>query len=314
MELEMGVQRWLVDISQWNPSPHDFSFAVSILPESEHSSITRFVKMEDRKRALASRLLQYALVHEILRLPFDEITIKRTVEGKPYLESDKVNLNFPNFNFNVSHHGDYVAIASEPVCLVGLDIVCHFLPEKETVPEFIQNFSAYFSTLEWNDIINPGNCDEMLNKFYRYWSLKEAYIKAIGTGVGYRLDSVEFHHNNWTNIFVKIDGRELKDWRFWLFELEKSHVVSIAKGHPGIATESYKKMLKQTEFDEKEFYLSLHLPNVGFKLWTVEELIQVFVREADILTGISRNSDMTQAEKVAEGSHPHSLHRTKKHA
>lgn len=48
-------------------------------------SIVRFVKLEDRKRALVSRLLQYALVHQLLGIPFHQIIIKRTVEGKPYL-------------------------------------------------------------------------------------------------------------------------------------------------------------------------------------------------------------------------------------
>ena len=41
--------------------------------------------MEDRKRALVSRLLQYALVQQVLGIPYDEIIIRRTVEGKPYL-------------------------------------------------------------------------------------------------------------------------------------------------------------------------------------------------------------------------------------
>ena len=74
----------------------------------------------------------------------------------------------PNFNFNASHHGDYVAIASEPICIVGLDIVSHSIPEKETIPEFIQNFSSYFSRLEWDNIVNAGSCDDLLNEFYRY--------------------------------------------------------------------------------------------------------------------------------------------------
>uniref|UniRef100_A0A5B7AJU2 holo-[acyl-carrier-protein] synthase n=1 Tax=Davidia involucrata TaxID=16924 RepID=A0A5B7AJU2_DAVIN len=288
MELQKVVRRWLVDISQWNPFPHDFSFAMSFLPQQDHSSITRFVKMEDRKRALVSRLLQYALVHEVLGIPFDEIIIKRTAEGKPYLECDKVNWGFPNFNFNVSHHGDYVAIASEPICLVGLDIVSHFIPEKETVPEFIQNFSSYFSSLEWDKIINAGTCDEMLNEFYRYWCLKEAFVKAIGTGVGYRLDSVEFHHTSWTNLFVKVDGKELKDWRFWLFELGKRHSVSVARGHPRNATESYKKTLRQTQFGEEEYHLGLHLPNVSFVLRTVEELIPISSRAGGIPIDVER--------------------------
>ncbi|GFZ11235.1 hypothetical protein Acr_22g0006330 [Actinidia rufa] len=227
MEIGKGVQRWVVDISQWDPSPHEFSHAMSFLPQHEHSSITRYVKSEDRKRALVSKLLQYALVHEVLGIPFDEIVIKRTVEGKPYLDGYKEDSELPNFNFNASHHGDYVAIASEPICIVGLDIVSHSIPEKETIPEFIQNFSSYFSRLEWDNIVNAGSFDDLLNEFYRYWCLKEAFVKAIGTGVGYRLDSVEFHHTRGTNIFVKVDGKVLKEWRFWLYDLGKRHTRTV---------------------------------------------------------------------------------------
>ncbi len=85
-----------------------------------------------------------------------------------FQENEKAGLEFPNFNFNVSHHGDYVAIASEPLCLVGLDIVSYVIPPKETVLEFIQNFSSYFSSLEWDNIINAGSCDGILVEFYRY--------------------------------------------------------------------------------------------------------------------------------------------------
>jgi 4'-phosphopantetheinyl transferase len=46
------------------------------------------------------------------------------------------------------------------VCLVGLD--------KETVLGFIQNFSSYFSSLEWDNIVNAGSCEDILVEFYRY--------------------------------------------------------------------------------------------------------------------------------------------------
>jgi 4'-phosphopantetheinyl transferase len=85
-----------------------------------------------------------------------------------FQEYDKVGWEFPNFNFNVSHHGDYVAIASEPLCLVGLDIVSCVIPQKETVLGFVQNFSSYFSSLEWDNIVNAGTCEDILVEFYRY--------------------------------------------------------------------------------------------------------------------------------------------------
>lgn len=68
--------------------------------------------------------------------------------------------------------------------------------------------------------------------FHRYWCLKEAFVKALGSGVGNRLDNVEFLHNNWTNIRVKLDGNELKDWKFWLLQLERRHSVSISNQFP----------------------------------------------------------------------------------
>ncbi|CAN1333554.1 L-aminoadipate-semialdehyde dehydrogenase-phosphopantetheinyl transferase [Linum perenne] len=306
--MKKAAKRWIVDISEWNPSPADFSRAVAVLPRHEHSSIARFVKAEDRKRALVSRLLQYSLVNEVMGIGFDEIVIKRTLEGKPYLvsqeqECDRVQAGLPNFNFNVSHHGDYVAIASEPLCLVGVDIVSCTKPDGETIETFIQAFRSYFSRLEWDNVNNAASPDETLAKFYRipmnlwlsvtvlvmnisnyccnssfsmfcrYWSLKEAYVKATGSGLSTGLDKVEFRHDNWTNITISIDGELDEEWRFQLHELPKRHWLSIARGHPKAAVESYKATMKGTVFSEEEFEESVQLPSVGIVALTVEQLI-----------------------------------------
>lgn len=66
----------------------------------------------------------------------------------------------------------------------------------------------------------------MSNVGCRYWCLKEAYVKAIGSGVSYGLEKVEFHHSSWRNISVNIDGRAMPEWRFWLSELGKGHLVN----------------------------------------------------------------------------------------
>ncbi|CAK9316964.1 unnamed protein product [Citrullus colocynthis] len=273
--MERGVQRWAVDISEWNPSPHDFSSALTLLPRHERSSILRFFKMEDRKRALVSRLLQYALVHNLLKIPFDEIIIKRTVEGKPYLECDKLVSEFPNFNFNVSHHGDYVVIASEPLCLVGLDVVSYTTPQNGDTIEFVKNFSSYFSSLEWKNIMNASSSSSALVEFYRYWSLKEAYVKAIGNGMASGLEQVEFCHIGWNDILVNVKGEILKEWKFWISELGNGHCVAVAKGHPRFATENYRRTLTRSEFDPNEYRAGLLLPNVSFVSKTVEQLISI---------------------------------------
>lgn len=82
--------------------------------------------------------------------------------------NDDKTCTFPNFNFNTSHDGNFVAIACEPVCLVGLDVVNYSIPVKESVDEFIQNFLSYFSNFEWSDIIKAESSHDKLNRFYRY--------------------------------------------------------------------------------------------------------------------------------------------------
>ncbi|XP_074312400.1 uncharacterized protein LOC141647926 isoform X2 [Silene latifolia] len=221
------MERWIVDISVWKASALDFSRAISILPSHEHSSITRYVKVEDRKRALVSRLLQYALVHQVLGIPFDEIIIRRTVQGKPYV----------------------------------------------IIPEYIQSFSSYFSSMEWYNIMNTATFDDRLKVLHRYWTLKESFVKAIGTGLGYPLNVLEFHHINWTDIYVNINKKEARGWKFWHFELKEGLFVSVARGSPCMATESYKQALGQTDLDEGVYDPWLNLPNPSFSWRTVEELI-----------------------------------------
>ncbi|PIA57808.1 hypothetical protein AQUCO_00500035v1 [Aquilegia coerulea] len=274
METQKGVERWLVDISQWNPSHEEFSFILSILPLHEHSSIIRFVQLKDRKRALISRLLQYVLVHEVIKIPFDEIFIKRTIEGKPYLEkTNEFKSDFVNFNFNISHDGDYVGIVSEPWYIVGLDIVSLVVPKQENALEFVRSLESHFAYNEWEDINSAGTNEDILTQFCKYWCLKEAFVKAIGAGVGYTLNRLEFKHSNWSDIFVCIDGEKSKEWEFSLSELRTSHWVSVARGHPRNAVESYKRTLCVTEFEDAEYVSSSVQLATTFVLRTVQQLI-----------------------------------------
>ncbi|KAG4909643.1 hypothetical protein JHK87_055759 [Glycine soja] len=49
----------------------------------------------------------------------------------------------------------------------GVDIVSYDVPLGETITEFIQFFSSYFSSLEWDNIVNSGTSNDVLTEFYR---------------------------------------------------------------------------------------------------------------------------------------------------
>ena len=58
--------------------------------------------------------------------------------------------------------------------------------------------------------------------------------------------------------------------------------VSIARGHPRLAAESYKRTLKRVDFGEEEYRFGLHLPNASLKLLTVDGLQLVAGFEVDV--------------------------------
>ena len=65
-----------------------------------------------------------------------------------------------------------------------------------------------------------------MNWLCRYWCLKEAYVKALGSGLTDELNKVEFYHSSGNNISAHMDGKVMTEWRFWLFELGDRHCVS----------------------------------------------------------------------------------------
>ncbi|MGB6689742.1 MAG: 4'-phosphopantetheinyl transferase superfamily protein [Terracidiphilus sp.] len=107
-----------------------------------------------------------------------------------YLDCNPASLRFENgskgkpalaqgigIQFNVSHSGDLAAIAVTCGCEIGID-----LERVRSVPEMDQIASRYFDPAEAAEILSlPKN--ERGRFFFRSWTRKEAYIKAIGEGL-----------------------------------------------------------------------------------------------------------------------------------
>ncbi len=84
----------------------------------------------------------------------------------------------PDFYFNLTHSGDYVAIAygSSPV---GVDI-------EQIRTDGVRNSIAqrFFTPQEQKLATTPEG-------FFQIWSMKESYLKCLGTGLSYPMQSVD---------------------------------------------------------------------------------------------------------------------------
>ncbi|BBN09973.1 hypothetical protein Mp_4g24110 [Marchantia polymorpha subsp. ruderalis] len=276
--METGVQRWAVNVGMWSPSEAQFSGFVGLLPIAERPLVLRYVKFEDKKKALVSRLLQRKLVHSLLDVEYGDIVIERTREGKPYLANQIDCCEMPNFNFNVSHQGNFVVLASEPLCIVGVDVMTH-QPVREELPvAFFEPFKNCYTDFEWNMVMSAGpKSVALFDQFYRLWCLKEAYIKAIGIGLGFDLLRAEFFHpsgNIWSDVArVRIDCEEKEDWIFCLHKLDDDHWACVAKGAPEDAVESYRKTLQRISFDSTSLRAAVEAPEKQFRILEVGDLV-----------------------------------------
>ncbi|TYZ60171.1 hypothetical protein PybrP1_012080 [[Pythium] brassicae (nom. inval.)] len=248
-----AATRWFVDVSAWTPASAEWQRALEQLPSLEQQQVARFMFAKDQRLALGSRLLQRHLIASQIQMhrqppTLARIDIRRTPERKPFWwrdGSDSAAADVsPCWNFNVSHHGALVAIASHPRRLVGVDVVQLSERPRGLARDFFRAFERHFNAREWQfirsavsgDSEGSRNRDEdsddgQFERFYTLWSLKEAYIKAVGIGLGFELLRAEFAFSaaqqRWQ---LWLDGALAADWTFEATQLDDAHLVSVALG------------------------------------------------------------------------------------
>ncbi|KAL6116241.1 aasdhppt [Pungitius sinensis] len=239
----MGSVRWAFRCGSWTPTRSDWLFAARCVQREEKDRIGQFVFARDAKSAMAGRLLLRKLVHDRIGIPWSEITLERSPRGKPYLAAPlKVGPDSlpetPSWSFNLSHQGDYAVLAAEQGMQVGVDIMKITMPGSSSVPEFFRIMTRQFTAYEWSVIQSSSLEHQQLAAFYRHWALKESFIKAIGTGLGFNLQRVEFHLSPeplsqtcaLRQTKMLLDEEEEDNWVFEESLLDADHHVAVALG------------------------------------------------------------------------------------
>lgn len=144
----------------------------------------------------------------ILEIKPTSLSICANENGKPLLNNADAS---PKFNY--SHSGDYVAFAFNMNHAVGIDIE-HTSRQRNVTG--IAN--SYFTREEAADLLAAGHQNRQ-KRFYAYWTLKEAYLKARGEGIFAGLSNFSFALNEDSNhrirlINVNVGNASDSDWHF----------------------------------------------------------------------------------------------------
>lgn len=149
----------------------------------------------------------------------------------------------PLVEFNVSHAGAWTVIAAEQILHgmsapdLGVDIMPTTDRRIDSLEAFFRLMRRQFTDREWERIDMAGEDADRVATFYRLWTLKESYVKAIGTGLTVDLKSIEFRLGKWPerggapicDTKVKLNGVESRAWVFEESQLDNHHCVSVAR-------------------------------------------------------------------------------------
>ena len=181
--------------------PFDSSL-LSYISYERRVKILRFQNSNDKKRSLIAEIMIRMSTFYSLGISPLHTKISYNAYGKPYID------NVRGYKFNISHSGNYVAFAKSRN-KIGIDIEymreTEFSIAKRCYTERECQYINSFETLE-----------KRLDAFYRLWTLKESYIKAIGKGMKIPLNSFEFEIGR--DIKVKPVKRE--QYKFLSYKME----------------------------------------------------------------------------------------------
>ena len=210
----------MIKLAYCNVENLDLEKAYPLVSKTRQEKIDFYRFEKDKKLSAGAYLLLKKLLSE------KNITnpiFKTGKYGKAYIS------NYEDIYFNLSHSGKLVLCAISDM-EVGADV-------EYIDGEIDLNIARhYFYNREYESIMNAENESD---EFFKYWVLKESYMKYTGLGMNLELDSFEMVIED--TIRLKDDDEDLK---FNLFNI-KNYKVGIA---------SHYNVSELIEYDINELY------------------------------------------------------------
>lgn len=208
----------LLHLDQTGPE-HWHSWCSLLTPE-ELSRAARYRQEEDRRAFIAGRGTVRQHIAALAGLAPKAVELYTGPTGKPFAKGLEREVQF-----NISHSGSLLAIAFSTTGVpVGVDI-------EQVRPHFDYTgiLKHYFTKAECAEICSPID-------FFRFWTMKEAFLKATGTALMDGLAQLDFSSSQTA---VPIFASDLADWKGQAFVLHSySHtnwVMTLA--HPAVEEE-----------------------------------------------------------------------------
>jgi len=150
----------------------------SLLSNDEKKRVDRFYHVRHRHRFIKTHSLLRRILGHYLDAPPDSLCFVKDDSGKPGLNKTGLRkTGAQNIYFNLSHSHDAVLVGITPDRPIGVDI--EYLRHLSNM----KAIAARFFSAEEYQAIQAFPVHDQSNAFFKFWTMKEAYLKATGKGL-----------------------------------------------------------------------------------------------------------------------------------
>jgi 4'-phosphopantetheinyl transferase len=215
---ENGVALCLLDVRSMGLAESRWQ---DLLSSDELDRAARFHFERDRQCYCVARGVLRALLGTSLGVRPQELSFQYSDKGKPRLAS---RYSGRGLVFNVSHSGDLALLGFAYTGDVGVDI-------EKIRDDFDSAAIArrFFSARE-QDQLSRLPADQRHPAFFRCWTRKEAFIKALGDGLSHPLNQfdVSIDSSGPISLTTRPDPTEAERWWLQSVEVEGGYAAAFA--------------------------------------------------------------------------------------
>jgi len=210
------VHIWLVNV---NDQFVAFNYYLSLLSLEEKEQAKNYIFHKHSNNFIIRRAILRIILSFYLNVPPKDILISIDKNGKPYLNYSELNVFF-----NLSHSSDlvYYAISSESYMGIDIEYIQDLDLEKDLLTLVLHSEEYIF----FEGLFSHQKRDF----FYRYWTQKEALVKAVGSGLSHPLSNIHIDFSDYLSpSLVRFDQKEnTNNWSLALLKTPSNYVAHIA--------------------------------------------------------------------------------------
>jgi 4'-phosphopantetheinyl transferase len=175
-----------------------------------------------RNEYIVARGTLRVLLGSYLNIPPGQLLFTYSEYGRPSLVNDSP---VRDVDFNISHSSGVALLAFARGRKIGIDV--EYVRRDFGTSEIAEHF---FSTAE-RAVLRDLPQEQRHEAFFRCWTRKEAYIKALGEGLSHPLDQFDVSLAPAVPaalLATRPDAQEVRHWKLWDIEVPGDYAAALA--------------------------------------------------------------------------------------